>query len=171
MDAMLDTNVRGLMQMTQVFVPRFRARNAGHIINIGSIAGVEAYPGGSVVRTFLAHSSTVQPNLLCERSHPLCSRNSMIHRYVYVALILQIRVTNIQPGMVETEFSLVRYHGNQSSADKVYTGLHPLTGDDIAEEIVWAASRPAHVNIAETTVMPVNQAGPYHVARPLASSK
>lgn len=95
----------------------------------------------------------------------------MIHRYVYVALILQIRVTNIQPGMVETEFSLVRYHGNQSSADKVYTGLHPLTGDDIAEEIVWAASRPAHVNIAETTVMPVNQAGPYHVARPLASSK
>lgn len=76
-----------------------------------------------------------------------------------------IRVTNVQPGMVETEFSLVRYYGDKSAADRVYAGIEPLTAVDIAEEIVWAASRPAHVNIAEMTVLPVNQAGPYHVAR------
>jgi len=76
-----------------------------------------------------------------------------------------IRVTNVQPGMVETEFSIVRYYGDKDAADKVYHGIEPLTPNDIAEEIVWAASRPAHVNVAETLVFPVNQAGPFHVAR------
>lgn len=77
-----------------------------------------------------------------------------------------IRVSNIEPGMVETDFSVTRFRGDRGAADKVYEGLEPLTPEDIAEEIVWTASRPPHLNIAETLLFPVNQASPYHVARP-----
>ena len=131
LSAMLDTNVRGLIEMTQVFVRSFKERQSGHIINLGSVAGNEAYPTGSVY---------------CATKFAVRAFTSALMKELYDT---PIRVTNIQPGMVETEFSLVRFYGDQSAADKVYMGIEPLTAHDIAEEIVWAASRPAHVNIAE----------------------
>ncbi|WFD33600.1 3-hydroxy acid dehydrogenase [Malassezia cuniculi] len=147
-DVMLDTNVRGLIHLTQIFVRRFKQRGSGHIINLGSIAGREAYPGGSIY----------------------CATKFAVHAFTSALLKelvdTPIRVSNIQPGMVETDFSVTRYRGDKSAADKVYEGLDPLTAEDIAEEIIWTASRPAHVNNAETLIFPVNQASPYHVARP-----
>lgn len=147
-DEMLDTNVRGLIHLTQLFVARFRARGAGHVINVGSIAGREAYPGGSIY----------------------CASKFAVHAFTSALLKelvdTPVRVTNIQPGMVETEFSVTRFRGDAAAAARVYDGLEPLTAADIAEDIVWAASRPPHVNVAETLVFPVNQASPYHVARP-----
>lgn len=149
-DRMMETNVRGLIHITQVFVQEFKRRNSGHIINIGSIAGVEAYPGGSVY---------------CASKFAVRAFTSALAKELYET---PIRVSNIQPGMVETEFSVVRFYGDQSAADKVYEGIEPLTAEDIAEEIVWVASRKPHVNVSEVLVMPVNQASPYHVARPNA---
>ena len=131
LDAMLETNVRGLIHMTQVFVPRFKERGSGHIINIGSIAGLEAYPGGSVY---------------CATKFAVRAFTSALMKELYET---PIRVSNIQPGMVETEFSLVRYRGDADSAGRVYTGIEALTSEDIAEEIVWTASHPPHVNVAE----------------------
>ena len=125
----------------------FKARDRGHIINLGSIAGMEAYPSGSIY---------------CATKFAVRAFTSALMKELYTT---PIRVTNIQPGMVETEFSLVRAYGDQTAADKVYVGMEPLRAEDIAEEIVWAASRPDHVNIAELTVLPVQQAGPYHVSR------
>ncbi|WFD26858.1 3-hydroxy acid dehydrogenase [Malassezia nana] len=147
LDAMFETNVRGLIYLTQLYVRQCKERRAGHIINIGSIAGLEPYPGGSV---YCATKFAVR---------------SFTEALMKELVDTPIRVTNVQPGMVETEFSLVRYYGDKKAADKVYDGIEALTADDIAEEIVWAASRPPHVNVAETLVLPVNQAGPFHVAR------
>jgi 3-hydroxy acid dehydrogenase/malonic semialdehyde reductase len=146
-DVMLETNVRGLIHLTQIFVRHFKQRNAGHIINLGSIAGREAYPGGSIYCTTKFAVKAFTSSLLKE------------------LVDTPIRVTEIQPGMVETNFSVTRYRGDRSAADKVYQGLQPLIAEDVAEEIVWAANRPAHVNIAETLIFPVNQASPYHVFR------
>ncbi|KAL4067609.1 NAD(P)-binding protein [Scleroderma citrinum] len=140
MEGMFATNVFGLIALTQLFIKNFRERRTGHIINIGSIAGKEPYAGGSIY---------------CATKHALRAFTAALMREV---VDTPIRVTEIQPGMVETEFSIVRYRGDKSAADKVYTGLQPLVAEDIAEEIVWAASRPAHVNIAELFVLPVNQA-------------
>jgi len=141
-DTMFGTNVLGLISLTQLLVKDFKARNAGHIINLGSIAGRESYAGGSVYCATKAAVRAFTGSLLRE------------------VVDTPIRVTEIQPGMVETEFSVVRFRGNKSAADKVYDGLHPLTAEDIAEEVVWAAARPPHVNIAEVYVLPVNQASP-----------
>ncbi|KAN0133756.1 hypothetical protein V8E53_008480 [Lactarius tabidus] len=141
-DAMFATNVLGLISVTQLLVKDFKARNTGHVINIGSIAGRESYPGGGVYCATKAAVRAFTGSLLRE------------------VVNTPIRVTEIQPGMVETEFSIVRYRGDKSAADKVYDGLLPLTAEDIAEEIVWAAARPPHVNIAEVYVLPVNQASP-----------
>lgn len=137
---MFATNVLGLVSVTQLFVKEFKARQSGHIINIGSIAGREPYAGGSI---YTATKHAV---------HAFSA--SMMRELVNTP----IRVTEIQPGMVETEFSIVRFRGDKSAADKVYEGLQPLTAEDIAEEIVWSASRPPHVNLAEVFVLPVNQA-------------
>jgi len=139
-DIMLSLNVMSLMQLTQIFVTEFKKRSKGHVINIGSVAGRESYPGGSV---YCATKAAVR-----------AFTGSLIRELVSTP----IRVTEIQPGLVETEFSVIRFRGDKSKADKVYDGLQPLVGEDIAEEIVWAASRPAHVQIAEVFVMPVNQA-------------
>jgi len=141
-DDMFSTNVFGLMSMTQLLVKDFKARNSGHIINIGSIAGREPYAGGSIY---------------CATKHAV---NSFTGSLLRELVDTKIRVTEIQPGMVETEFSIVRYRGDRLAADKVYQGLEALTAPDVAEEIVWAASRPPHVNIAEIYVLPVNQASP-----------
>jgi 3-hydroxy acid dehydrogenase/malonic semialdehyde reductase len=137
---MFSTNVLGLVSITQLFVKEFKKRQTGHIINIGSIAGREPYAGGSI---YTATKHAV---------HAFSA--SMMRELVNTP----IRVTEIQPGMVETEFSIVRFRGDKGAADKVYEGLEPLTAEDIAEEIVWSASRPPHVNLAEVFVLPVNQA-------------
>ncbi|KAI0082679.1 NAD(P)-binding protein [Panus rudis PR-1116 ss-1] len=140
MEAMFSVNVFGLISVTQLFIKDFRARNTGHIINIGSVAGREPYAGGGIY---------------CATKHAVRSFTGSLLREL---VDTQVRVTEIQPGMVETEFSVVRFRGDKSKADKVYEGLHPLVAEDIAEEIVWAASRPPHVNLAEVFVLPVNQA-------------
>ncbi|KZT50803.1 NAD(P)-binding protein [Calocera cornea HHB12733] len=148
MEAMFETNVYGLIRMTQLFVKDFKARNTGHIINIGSVAGREAYAGGGIYCATKAAVRSFSQSLLRE------------------VVDTKIRVTEIQPGLVETGFSVVRFRGDKSAADKVYEGLEPLTGKDVAEEIVWVAARPSHINIAELFVMPVNQASPTIVHRP-----
>jgi len=133
--------------MTQVFVNEMKTRNTGHVINIGSVAGREPYVGGSIY---------------CATKHAVRAFTGALLRELVET---QVRVTEIQPGMVETEFSIVRYRGDKDTADKVYQGVTPLTAEDVAEEIVWAASRPPHVNIAEVFVMPTNQATPWLVHR------
>ncbi|KAG6911513.1 hypothetical protein DXG01_014587 [Tephrocybe rancida] len=139
-EGMFATNVLGLISVTQLLVRKFKARKAGHVINLGSIAGREAYAGGSIY-TATKHAVNAFTGSL---------RRELVNT--------QIRVTEILPGMVETEFSITRFRGDTDAAAKVYEGLEPLTAGDIAEEIVWAAARPPHVNIAEVLVFPVNQA-------------
>lgn len=139
-EGMFATNVLGLISMTQLLIKDFKAKKAGHVINIGSIAGREAYAGGSI---YTATKHAV---------------NAFTGSLMRELVDTPIRVTELQPGMVETEFSVVRFRGDKAKADKVYEGLQPLTAEDMAEEIVWAASRPPHVNIAEVLVLPVNQA-------------
>jgi 3-hydroxy acid dehydrogenase/malonic semialdehyde reductase len=139
-EGMFATNVLGLISMTQLLVQEFKKKQAGHVINLGSIAGREPYVGGSIYNATKAAVSAFTGALLRELVNT------------------PIRVTEIAPGMVETEFSVVRFRGDTNAAKKVYQGLEPLTGHDIAEEIVWAASRPPHVNIADVLIYPVNQA-------------
>lgn len=141
-ESMFATNVLGLISITQLLIKGFKARNSGHVINLGSIAGREPYAGGAIY---------------CATKHAVNAFSGALLREV---VDTPIRVTEIQPGMVETEFSVVRFRGDKSAADKVYQGLQPLTAEDIAEEIVWAAARPPHVNIAELFVLPTNQASP-----------
>lgn len=143
---MWETNVLGLMFVTRAFLPKLEASGRGHIINIGSIAGFETYPGGagytSVKHAARAVTRTLRIELLGKR----------------------VRVTEIDPGLVETEFSVVRL-GSQERAGEVYEGMTPLTADDIADCIVWAATRPWHVNIDEMTVRPLAQATARDVSR------
>ena len=139
-DIMIDTNIKGLLSVTRWVVPGMIARGVGHIINIGSIAGDAAYPGGSV---YCATKSAVKA----------------LSDGLRIDLVdTPLRVTNIKPGMVETHFSLTRYRGDKAKADAVYAGVKPLTGDDIAETVYFAASAPPHIQIAEVLIMPTNQA-------------
>lgn len=143
---MWETNVLGLMYVTRAFLPKLEASGAGHIVNVGSIASFETYPGGagytSVKHGVRAISRTLRIELLGK----------------------PVRVTQVDPGMVETEFSIVRL-GSEERAATVYEGLTPLTGDDIADCIVWAVTRPPHVNVDEIVVRPVAQATATNVAR------
>ncbi|KAG9118547.1 hypothetical protein FRC07_006891 [Ceratobasidium sp. 392] len=139
-EAMFSTNVLGLISVTQALIGDFKKRQTGHFINIGSVAGREPYVGGSIY---------------CATKHAVSAFTGSLLREL---VDTPIRVTEIQPGMVETEFSVTRFRGDKSAADKVYTGLQPLVAEDIAEEIVWAAARPPHVNLAQVYVLPVNQA-------------
>jgi hypothetical protein len=143
---MWETNVLGLMFMTRALLPKLEESRDGHIVNVGSIAGFETYPGGagytSVKHGVRAITRTLRLELLGK----------------------PIRVTEVDPGLVETEFSIVRL-GSKERADKVYEGITPLTGDDIADCIVWAVTRPAHVNIDELTVRPIAQATARDVSR------
>ena len=139
-EEMIDANVKGLLYVTRAVLPGMIARGRGHIINIGSIAGREVYPGGSVYcATKFAVKALSKVMRLDLNGTP-------------------IRVSEVAPGMVETEFSLVRFHGDAERAAKVYKGLTPLGPDDIAEAIVWCATRPAHVNVSEVVIMPTAQA-------------
>lgn len=139
-DIMIDTNIKGLLSMTRMVVPGMLKRGSGHIINIGSIAGDAAYPGGSVYCATKAAVKALSDGL----------RIDLVNT--------PLRVTNIKPGMVETNFSVVRYRGDKDAADRFYKGIRPLTGDDIAETVYYAASAPAHIQIAEVLIMPTNQA-------------
>ncbi|MDR3118974.1 MAG: SDR family NAD(P)-dependent oxidoreductase [Mediterranea sp.] len=139
-DIVIDTNIKGLLTITRLVVPGMLKRGSGHIINIGSIAGEAAYPGGSV---YCATKAAVR----------------MLSDGLRIDLVeTPLRVTNIKPGMVKTNFSVVRYRGDKQTADNFYKGIHALTGDDIAESVYFAAAAPPHVQIAEILVMPTNQA-------------
>lgn len=146
-DTMIDTNVKGLLTMTRLLSPGMKERNSGHIINIGSIAGHEAYPGG-VVYCAAKHAVTA---ITKSTKMDLTGTN--------------VRVSQISPGLVETEFSMVRFKGDRDKANKVYEGMEPLTADDIAEIVVFAANRPDHVNLLDTIVFPTAQSAATMVAR------
>ena len=139
-DTMIDTNIKGLLTMTRLVVPRMVKRDSGHVINIGSVAGEAAYAGGNVYCGTKAAVKTITDGLRIDLAHT------------------SVRVTNVKPGLVETHFSNVRFHGNDSRAEKVYEGVKPLTGADIAEVVFYAASAPAHVQIAEVLVLATHQA-------------
>jgi NADP-dependent 3-hydroxy acid dehydrogenase YdfG len=147
-DAMVDTNIKGLMYCTRAVLPGMVERKRGHIINLGSVAGTYPYPGGNVYGGTKAFVEQFSLNLRAE------------------LLGSKVRVTDIKPGMCETEFSLVRFRGDSSKAENVYAGMQPLTADDIAECIHWVAALPANVNINALEVMPVDQAfSPFAVHR------
>lgn len=145
-DVMIDTNIKGLLYMTRAILPFMTKNNKGHIVNIGSVAGRWTYPGGGVYCAtkfaVRALSEGLRMDLLGKK----------------------IRVTNIEPGMVNTEFSLVRLK-DQGAADKVYEGMTPLSAQDIAETITWCVLRPAHINIQELVIYPTDQAHVGQVAR------
>ncbi len=138
-DSMIDTNVKGLLYVTRLVLPGMVERNRGHVINIGSIAGTEAYPGGSV---YCASKAAV-------RTLSQAMRMDVFGK--------SIRITNIQPGMTKTEFSLVRWKGDEALSNKVYEGIDCLTSEDVAEVILFCATRPPHVNIGEVVMTPVDQ--------------
>ena len=139
-DVVIDTNVKALLSMTRLVVPGMIERGRGHIINIGSIAGDAAYPGGSVYCATKAAVKALTDGLRID------------------LVDTPLRVTNIKPGLVETNFSVVRFRGDKEKADNVYRGIKPLNGDDIAEVVYFAASAPEHMQVAEVLVMPTYQA-------------
>jgi len=144
---MMETNVLGLLRVTKLMLPLLRRAPRAHIVNLGSVAGFEVYPGGvgytASKHAVRAVTRTLRLELLGE----------------------PIRVTEIEPGMVETEFSLVRFKGDQQRAAAVYQGMKPLTGADVADCIVWAVTRPSHVNIDEMVMRPIAQATTRDIAR------
>lgn len=139
-DRMIDTNVKGLLYVSKAVIPLLKKSQRAHIINIGSIAGKEVYPNG---------------NVYCATKHAVDALNKAMRIDL---LPFGIKVTAINPGMVETEFSEVRFKGDKERAKNVYTGVTPLSGTDIAETISFVLSRPAHVNINDLLIMPTAQA-------------
>ena len=139
-DEMIDTNIKGLLTMTRLIVPRMVEHDHGHIINIGSVAGDAAYAGGGVYCATKAAVKAISDGLRIDVAHT------------------KVRVTNLKPGLVETNFSNVRFHGDTRRADNVYKGITPLRGDDIADVAFYAASAPEHVQIAEVLVLATHQA-------------
>lgn len=146
-EQMIDTNVKGLLYMTRELSPRMCERRQGHIINVASIAGKEVYANG---------------NVYCATKHAA----DALSRAMRIDLLSYgIKVTNVAPGLVETEFSMVRFKGDQQRADQVYHRMEPLTGKDVAEVIWYVANTPPHVTINDIVVMPTAQAGSHYVHR------
>lgn len=139
-DTMIDTNIKGLLNMTRFIVPDMVRRNHGHIINVGSVAGDAAYAGGNVYCATKSAVKALTDGLRIDVAHTA------------------VRVTNLKPGLVETNFSNVRFHGDTDRATNVYKGIKPLTGDDIADVAFYAASAPEHVQIAEVLILATHQA-------------
>lgn len=146
-ERMIDTNVKGLLYITRAVAPLLIANNSGHIVNIASIAGKEVYPGG---------------NVYCATKHAVDALSRAMRTDM---LKHNIKVTNIAPGMVETEFSIVRYKGDEEAAKNVYKGMTPLTNDDIADTILFAITRPPHVCLNDIVIMPTTQANSRDVNR------
>jgi 3-hydroxy acid dehydrogenase/malonic semialdehyde reductase len=139
-DVMIDTNIKGLLYITRQISEGMIARKKGHIINMGSLAGKEVYPNG---------------NVYCATKFAV----DALSKAMRIDMLQHgIKVSSINPGMVETEFSIVRFHGDEKKAKQVYLGLQPLVAEDIAETIFWVASRPAHVNINDVVITPTAQA-------------
>ena len=139
-DEMIDTNVKGLLYATGALLPGMVERGRGHVVNIGSVAGHEVYPGGAVY---------------CATKHAV----GAITKGLRMDLLgTGVRVSTVDPGMVETEFSVVRFKGDEERARRVYADMNPLTPDDIADAVLWCATRPPHVNIDEIIVKPTDQA-------------
>lgn len=139
-ETVIDTNIKGLLTMTRLVVPGMVKRNRGHVINLGSVAGDAAYEGGSVYCATKFAVKALSDSLRIELVNTC------------------VKVTNVKPGLVETNFSNTRFYGDADKADNVYKGIRPLIGDDIADVVYYAAAAPAHVQIAEVLVMPVHQA-------------
>lgn len=147
-EIMVDTNIKGLMYCTRFILPGMVARNSGHIVNISSTAGAWPYPGGNVYGGTKAFVTQFSRNLRCD------------------LLGTRVRVTCIQPGMAETEFSSVRFKGDEEKAAQVYADTEPLTAEDIAETVAWVVDRPGHVNVNTLEVMSIDQAwGPFAINR------
>jgi 3-hydroxy acid dehydrogenase/malonic semialdehyde reductase len=147
-ETMVDTNCKGLLYVTRALLPGMVARNRGHVVNLGSVAANYPYPGGNVYGATKAFVHQLSQNLKAD------------------LIGTRVRVTNIEPGMVETEFSLVRFKGDTSRAQATYAGMEPLTAHDIADIVLWTVTRPSRVNINVVEVMPVDQAfGPFAVKR------
>lgn len=138
-ETMIDTNVKGLLTMTRLIVPGMVARDRGHIINVGSVAGDAAYANGNVYCATKAAVKTITDGLRIDVANSA------------------VRVTNLKPGLVETNFSNTRFHGDTERAANVYKGIKPLTGDDIADVAVYASNAPAHVQIAEVLILATHQ--------------
>ena len=139
-DEMIDTNIKGLLNMTRLVVPEMVSLNHGHVINIGSVAGDAAYAGGGVYCATKAAVKALTDGLRIDVAHT------------------KVRVTNLKPGLVETNFSNIRFHGDNERAENVYKGITPLTGADIADVAFYAASAPKHVQIAEVLILATHQA-------------
>ena len=137
---MIDTNIKGLLYVSRIIIPKMVTNKSGHIINIGSIAALEPYPGGNVYCGTKAFVEMISKSMVIDLNGT------------------GVRVTNINPGMVETEFSIVRFHGDEEKAENVYKGFKPLRGEDIADIALFAVTRPAHVCIQEILVTPTAQA-------------
>ena len=147
-DRMIDTNCKGLVHVTRAVIPGMVERGRGQVINLGSVAGTYPYPGGNAYGATKAFVHQFSLNL-----------RSDLHG-------TGVRVTSIEPGMADTEFSTVRFSGDEDKADAVYAGMRPLSADDVADTIHWAATRPAHVNINVIELMPTAQSfAPFQVAR------
>ncbi len=146
-ERMIDTNIKGLLYISKKVMPLMIERKTGHIINIGSVAGKQVYANG---------------NVYCGTKHAV----DAITQGMRVDLLhYGIRVTQIAPGAVDTEFSVVRFHGDEDKAKQVYKGYEPLYADDIANAVVFAITRPPHVNINDMLIMPTAQASPYYLDR------
>lgn len=146
-DTMIDTNIKGLLTMTRTVVPGMVERNRGHVINIGSVAGDAAYANGNVYCATKAAVKSITDGLRIDVAHT------------------EVRVTLLKPGLVETNFSNVRFHGDSGRADNVYKGITPLTGDDIADAALYAAQAPGHVQIAEMLILATHQANGSTIVR------
>ena len=146
-EEMIDTNIKGLLYVTRSILPGMVKRNKGHIINIGSIAGHQLYPAG---------------NVYCATKFAVKALSEGLRLDL---LGTGVRVTSVDPGMVQTEFSQVRFHGDTERATAVYQGLQPLSADDVAEVILFCATRPPHVDVADIIVMPTDQASVNHAHR------
>ncbi|MEX2526602.1 MAG: SDR family NAD(P)-dependent oxidoreductase [Gemmatimonadota bacterium] len=146
-DEVIDTNVKGVLAFTRLFLPGMIARNRGHVLNLGSIAGDWVYPGGNVYNAtkFAVKALTEATNL--------------------DVLGTPIRISSVDPGLVETEFSVVRFRGDEDQAAKVYEGLTPLTGHDVAEAMCWMLNAPPHMNVFRVVLLPTHQRNAYLVQR------
>ena len=146
-EEMIDTNVKGLLYVSRTVIPGMVQRGAGHVINIGSIAGHQIYPGG---------------NVYCATKHAV---KALTEGLKMDLLGTGVRVCSVDPGLVETEFSIVRYHGDTQRAAQTYVNMKPLAPDDIADVVVFTVTRPPHVDITEVIVMPTAQGSVHHVHR------